>query len=182
MRGQVAIMRMLLAFLAFGLVTAAPASATSVHVTMRAVDQSGVGNIIGTIEFHDSPKGLKIIPNLHGLTPGQHGTHVHENPDCGPARGDDGRLVPGLAAGGPYDPENTGRHTGPLGDGHLGGLPVLYVGQDGRATRVRWEPRLTLADLTSRSIVIHAGGDNYADEPEKLGGGGAPVACGVVVR
>ena len=168
--------------IALGVLAAGPASAASVHVTMRTVDQAGVGDVIGTVEFHDSPKGLKIIPNLRGLMPGQRGFHVHENPDCGPARRDDGTLVPGLAAGGHYDPEGTGRHAGPQGDGHLGDLPVLYVGANGRATRISWAPRLTLADLTGRSIVIHAGGDNYADEPEKLGGGGARVACGVVVR
>jgi len=28
--------------------------------------------------------------------------------------------------------------------------------------------------------MIHAGGDNYSDEPAKLGGGGARMACGVV--
>jgi Cu-Zn family superoxide dismutase len=28
--------------------------------------------------------------------------------------------------------------------------------------------------------MIHAGGDNYSDEPEPLGGGGARIACGVV--
>jgi Cu-Zn family superoxide dismutase len=28
--------------------------------------------------------------------------------------------------------------------------------------------------------MIHAGGDNHADHPEKLGGGGARIGCGVV--
>jgi Cu-Zn family superoxide dismutase len=28
--------------------------------------------------------------------------------------------------------------------------------------------------------MVHAGGDNYADQPEPLGGGGPRVACGVV--
>lgn len=42
--------------------------------------------------------------------------------------------------------------------------------------------RLTTADLTGGAIVIHAGGDNYSDSPDKLGGGGARVACGVVVN
>jgi Cu-Zn family superoxide dismutase len=28
--------------------------------------------------------------------------------------------------------------------------------------------------------MIHVGGDNHADHPEKLGGGGARVACGVI--
>jgi superoxide dismutase, Cu-Zn family len=28
--------------------------------------------------------------------------------------------------------------------------------------------------------MIHAGGDNYADQPQPLGGGGARIACGVI--
>jgi Cu-Zn family superoxide dismutase len=28
--------------------------------------------------------------------------------------------------------------------------------------------------------MIHAGGDNYSDQPVPLGGGGARIACGVV--
>jgi Cu-Zn family superoxide dismutase len=32
----------------------------------------------------------------------------------------------------------------------------------------------------NRSLMIHAGGDNYADQPAPLGGGGTRVACGVI--
>jgi Cu-Zn family superoxide dismutase len=28
--------------------------------------------------------------------------------------------------------------------------------------------------------MVHAGGDNHADQPAPLGGGGARVACGVI--
>lgn len=28
--------------------------------------------------------------------------------------------------------------------------------------------------------MIHAGGDNYADQPAPLGGGGPRLACGVI--
>jgi Cu-Zn family superoxide dismutase len=28
--------------------------------------------------------------------------------------------------------------------------------------------------------MIHAGGDNYADKPAPLGGGGERIACGVI--
>ena len=41
-------------------------------------------------------------------------------------------------------------------------------------------PHLTLADAKGRSIVIHAGGDDYSDQPAPSGGGGARIACGVV--
>jgi Cu-Zn family superoxide dismutase len=148
---------------------------------MRQVDSGGVGTIIGIIEFQDTAKGLKIWPQLRGLTQGQHGTHVHQNPNCATAL-NNGNVVPGLAAGGHFDPANTGRHEGPTGQGHLGDLPVLYVDAAGRATRSSWAPRLKTTDLTGRAIIIHAGGDNYSDNPKKLGGGGARVACGVVGR
>ena len=136
--------------------------AESGHVTMRQVNSGGE-------------------PNLRGLSEGQHGTHVHEIPDCGPKE-KDGATVPGLAAGGHYDPEQTGRHEGPQGEGHLGDLPVLYVDARGNASRVSWAERLKTADLSGRAIVVHGGGDNYADTPSPLGGGGARVACGVVVN
>jgi Cu-Zn family superoxide dismutase len=148
---------------------------------MKQVDSDGVGNIIGMIVFQDTAKGLKVMPNLSSLAEGQHGIHVHENPNCGPME-KDGKTVPGLAAGGHFDPQNTGRHEGPTGGGHLGDLPVLYVDAAGKATRSMWAPRLKTSDLTGRAIIIHAGGDNYSDNPAKLGGGGARVACGVVVN
>jgi Cu-Zn family superoxide dismutase len=160
---------------------ASTAWGATLHVTMRAATVNGEGSIIGLIVFQDTAKGLKIMPNLRGLTEGQHGMHVHENPSCG-AADKDGKTVPGLAAGSHFDPDGTGRHEGPAGGGHLGDLPILYVDAAGRAARSSWAPRLEAADLLGRAIVIHAGGDNYSDSPAKLGGGGARAACGVVVH
>jgi Cu-Zn family superoxide dismutase len=92
----------------------------------------------------------------------------------------DSKQVPGLAAGGHYDPANAGKHEGPEGKGHLGDLPALTVGADGTASTAVTAPRLKMADIKGRSLMIHAGGDNYSDQPAPLGGGGARVACGVV--
>ena len=157
-------------------------SAAEVTVTMHAITADGVGAIIGTVAFQDTSKGLKIWPNLSGLAKGRHGFHIHENADCG-AQEKDGKLVVGLAAGGHFDPGNAGKHEGPKGMGHLGDLPVLYADKEGRATRTSFAPRLKTSDLLEgRTIVIHAGGDNYLDQPAPLGGGGARVACGVVVH
>jgi Cu-Zn family superoxide dismutase len=123
--------------------------------------------------------GIVLIPNLSGLPPGLHGFHVHENPSCAPAE-KEGKMVAGLAAGGHYDPAGTGRHEGPYGNGHLGDLPALYVDPDGKATQPVLAPRIKIKDLKGRTLMIHAGGDNYSDVPQKLGGGGARIACGVV--
>lgn len=159
---------------------AIPASQT-VTVTVNAVDATGVGDSIGTIELRDSEKGLEVIPHLKGLIPGEHGFHIHENPDCGPKE-KDGKMVAALAAGGHFDPRNTGKHLGPHGGGHQGDLPKLEVAADGTATKHAFVEGVSVGDVFNRSIMIHAGGDNYMDTPAPLGGGGARVACGVIPK
>jgi Cu-Zn family superoxide dismutase len=58
-------------------------------------------------------------------------------------------------------------------------LPALKVAADGSTGGSMVAPRLKVADLKKRSLVIHAGGDNYSDQPAPLGGGGARIACGM---
>jgi len=159
--------------------TAMPALGAELTIPVNAIDANGVGAAIGTIKVRDGAKGMVVTPRLSGLTPGPHGFHVHENPSCQPKE-QDGKMVPGLAAGGHYDPHKAGRHEGPWGHGHLGDLPALAVNGDGTAGDPLVAPQLKVADLKGRAIVIHAGADNYADQPKPLGGGGGRVACGVV--
>jgi Cu-Zn family superoxide dismutase len=161
------------------LLAAFTAFAADVEVTMNLVTDQGIGKSIGTITISEGPKGLIFSPKLTGLTPGLHGFHVHQNPDCA-AGLKDGKQVPGLAAGGHYDPDATGKHEGHEGKGHLGDLPALTVGADGTASTAVTASRLKMSDVKGRSLMIHAGGDNYSDQPAPLGGGGARVACGVV--
>jgi Cu-Zn family superoxide dismutase len=154
-------------------------AAETTEIDVHAVDARGVGERLGTVTAQNSAKGLLLNLRLRGLPPGEHGLHVHQNPDCGP-KVQDGKPVAGAAAGGHYDPKNTGRHAGPHGDGHLGDLPRIAVDADGSATTTVLAPRLSLADIRGRSLMIHGGGDNYADRPKPLGGGGARIACGVI--
>jgi Cu-Zn family superoxide dismutase len=92
----------------------------------------------------------------------------------------DGAMVAAAGAGAHLDPTGSGRHGLPWGDGHLGDLPALYVAADGTASYPVLASRLKLGDLTGRSLMVHAGGDNHADHPAPLGGGGGRIACGVV--
>jgi Cu-Zn family superoxide dismutase len=166
-------------FISLGFLTIRYAGAEDITVTMNLVTPQGVGKEIGTVTLSDSPYGLILQPHLKGLQPGIHGFHVHQNPDCGPAKEGE-KMIPGLAAGGHFDPGNTGRHEGPYGNGHLGDLPVLIVDRNGEATLPILAPRLKTSDVRGHSLMIHAGGDNYSDKPKKLGGGGARVACGAI--
>lgn len=126
---------------------------------------------IGTIGFSDSKQGLKIKPNLSQLSPGQHGFHIHQQPDCGNQ---------GMNAQGHLDPQNTQKHLGPYQKGHQGDLPILVVGQNGKAVRQSVAPNLSVEDLLGHSVMIHQGGDNYSDSPLPLGGGGKRIACGII--
>lgn len=157
----------------------ASSAACASEITLNKVDEKGVGGNIGTITASDSMHGLVLTPALKGLSPGLHGFHIHQNPNCGPGEAD-GKSVPALAAGGHLDPAGTKKHGEPWGDGHLGDLPPLYVDASGNASQPVLAPRLKVADLSGRSIVVHAGGDNHSDHPAPLGGGGARVACGVL--
>lgn len=150
-----------------------------ITVPMNMVDEKGTGATVGQVVVSESPYGLVFTPALSGVTPGLHGFHVHENPSCAPLE-KDGKMVPALAAGGHYDPAGTKRHGLPWGDGHLGDLPALYVDSSGNATYPVLAPRLKMADIKGRSLMVHVGGDNHSDHPAPLGGGGARLACGVI--
>ncbi len=147
------------------------AQEASKSATVHRLTSQGTAESIGTVSFSDSHHGLIIHPDLSGLAPGPIGLHVHENPSC--AAGPDG--APGMGAGSHYDPEGKGVHKGPYGDGHKGDLPVLTVEQDGTATIPTLAPHLKLSDLDGRSLMVHAGKDNYGSSP-----GGGRAYCGVI--
>lgn len=153
--------------------TAALADTTQITV-YKIIPNSSTSNIdLGTIAFTDTPYGLLITPDLNTLPPGVHGMHIHENPSCADS---------GMAAGGHWDPQHSGKHLGPYNDqGHLGDLPALTVTDDSNATLPVLAPRLKVKDLRGHSLIIHAGADNYSDTPP-MGGGGARIACAVLPK
>lgn len=165
-----------------GLAMAASVSAQSEKsVTINAITPNGVGVPIGTLTLRDTAQGLFIDPKLSSLPPGLHGFHVHANADCGPGPDANNQPAAGMAAGGHFDPKNTGKHRGPRSmEGHLGDLPGLVVETDGTTRVPLVADHLKLKDVVGHAVMIHAGGDNYDDTPQPLGGGGGRIACGVV--
>lgn len=150
-----------------------------VTVQMMAVSDAGTMEPLGTVVISDAAHGLAFTPALDGLSPGAHGFHVHENPDCEPEL-EDGSPQAALAAGDHYDPNPNTQHGDPFTDGHMGDLPVLVADANGRVVMPVMAPRLSMEDVNDRALVIHAGGDNYSDTPDPSGGGGARIACGVI--
>lgn len=170
--------------LAIGVSTAAllgaPALAATVTVPMMLATPQGPGASVGEVTLGDGANGVVLALDLHGLPPGQHGFHMHANPSCAPSTAADGKVTPAGAAGAHLDPDHTNMHMGPEAPGHLGDLPRIDVGPDGSAHQTLTAPRIkSVAEFKGHALMIHAGGDTYADTPT-LGGGGARLACGVV--
>lgn len=144
----------------------------SLIVKMARADAYGEGANLGTIRLDDTIYGLMVTPKLHGLPTGAHGFAVYTVASCDNYAN---------AAAGHYDPLRSFQHHGPYhGDGHLGDLPLLIVGVDGRASVPVLAPRLKLTDVKNRSLVIIAGSDNYSDEVMKVNNSKRRIACGVI--
>jgi len=156
-----------------------PSGVHTSEIAMNEIDEAGTVTPIGIVTLTWTPEGILFTPDLKNLPAGTHGFHLHEKPDCANTTVDGVVTIAG-AAGGHWDPEKTGKHEGPYGQGHLGDLPVLYVAADGTATTPVVAPRLKdLNRVHSLALMVHVGGDNFSDNP-KLGGGGMRMACGVV--
>lgn len=150
-----------------------------VKVTLNQISVDGVGAAVGTVTIKQTKDGVELAVDLKDLTAGEHGFHLHEKPSCDPAD-KEGKKTSGQAAGPHWDPDTTKAHKGPGGGGHKGDLPKLTVPEGGKVKAKLPVAGLTLADFAGKSLMIHAGGDNYSDTPKPLGGGGDRIVCGVV--
>jgi Cu-Zn family superoxide dismutase len=148
-------------------------------VEMHKVSGSGIGEKIGTITISEGKAGTQFKVVVRDIPAGPHGFHVHETGDCSTVVKDD-KPEPAGAAGPHYDPGGKKTHQGPAGAGHAGDLPLLTATASGIDQTVE-APRLKLADIRGRALVIHEGGDNYTDDPAN-GGGRGRIACGVAPK
>lgn len=161
-----------------GFATGLAHSDYTVHMNM--IDTTGVGAAIGDVVIKDDGKGgVTFTPKLKGLSPGEHGFHVHQFPNCG-AKEKDGKIEPGDAAGPHWDPDKAAKHGSPAGGGHRGDVPPLVVAADGTARTAVTAPRIKYSELNGKALMIHQGGDNFSDQPKPNGGGGTRIACGVI--
>ena len=145
-------------------------------------DLKGDG-ITGKVELVERKVGTGVVVDVtvsaSGLKPGLHGVHLHAVGKCEPDF---------AAAGGHFDPGPAG-NTDPDANHpfHMGDIPNLEVGSDGKGTlkavttRVTLSPGpLSLFDADGTAIIIHGNEDKgVTGEPKSGVSGGPRVACGV---
>jgi Cu-Zn family superoxide dismutase len=164
-----------------------PAGPTqSAGTTVRAhADIKGDG-ISGRADLVERKEGTGTVVDISvtasGLKPGLHGVHLHAVGKCEPDF---------AAAGGHFDPGPAG-NTDPDANHpfHMGDIPNLEVGQDGRGTLKGVTTRVTLSagplslfDADGSAIIIHGNPDQgITGEPKSGVSGGPRVACGVLMK
>ncbi|NJC32835.1 Cu-Zn family superoxide dismutase [Sphingomonas jejuensis] len=150
---------------------------SSATTTARAMLKDASGADRGEATLTQVGDAVRINISATGLEAGERGYHIHTTGRCeGPAF---------ESAGGHWNP--TDRQHGrdnPQGQ-HLGDLPNLTIGADGRGTIEATIQNATLTGGTNpvldddgAAVMIHAGPDDYRTDPS--GDSGSRIACGVV--
>jgi Cu-Zn family superoxide dismutase len=164
-------------FAAWFLAMAGPAAPViagmGTHRAIAVLHPTEGSNVNGTVVFAEVDGGVQVIAELQGLSPGNHGFHIHEFGDCS--------APDATSAGGHFNPMGS-PHAGPEDAvRHAGDLGNILAGSDGKA-RLEWvDPVLRLSgqdSVVGRAVVVHAGEDDLASQPS--GNAGPRVACGVV--
>jgi Cu-Zn family superoxide dismutase len=127
----------------------------------------------GAVTFDREGLVVTVTAEVHGLTPGLHGFHVHTYGNC---------TDPDLSsAGGHFDPYDE-PHGGPGNvNRHVGDLGNIIADQSGHAFAVITDSLLAFhgpRSIIGRAVIVHRGRDDMISQPS--GDAGARVAGGVI--
>jgi Cu-Zn family superoxide dismutase len=131
--------------------------------------------VYGVVTFTKGRDGVKVAADIEGLSPGEHGFHIHDLGDC--------TAPDGNSAGGHFNPEGTphGAQTAPAKNRHVGDLGNVTAQTNGKAHLDLVDPLLAFEGANSiigRGIIVHADKDDLTSQP--TGAAGSRSACGVV--
>ena len=154
-----------------------PAEKPSAPLKAVAVLHPSAGSkVSGTVTFTEEADGVQVSAAITGLTPGNHGFHVHEFGDCSAADAS--------SAGAHFNPTHK-PHAGPdAPERHVGDMGNVQADASGKATLKYVDHQISLTNdersVIGRSVVVHEKADDLKSQPS--GDSGARIACGVIGR
>jgi Cu-Zn family superoxide dismutase len=167
----------LLLSLAALIIQAQPEEKSSAPLKAIAVLHPTAGNKAnGTVTFTEVADGVQVDAEITGLTPGNHGFHVHEFGDCSAADA--------TSAGAHFNPTNQPHAAPDAAERHVGDMGNVEADGSGKAKLEYLDHQISLTNdqqlVVGRSVVVHAKADDLKSQP--AGDSGARVACGVIGR
>lgn len=159
---------------------ATPMAQSGAALDVPLVDAAG--QAVGLATFTEGDDGVTIHVLIEGLSPGEHGWHLHEVGDC-----DGSTTEPFSSAGGHWNPTDM-EHGGPdAASHHVGDFGNFAATADGKAEATITTMDFSLGDGPNSvfdedgtAIIIHAGRDDLTTQPS--GDSGPRFACGVVAE
>ena len=128
----------------------------------------------GEVTFTQKGDQVLVVANVHGLTPGLHGFHVHEKGDCS--------APDAMSAGGHFNPSGKPHGAPDSAEHHGGDLGNLSADGSGNATLSIEAGNITLDQsvnsVVGKSVIVHANPDDLKSQP--AGNAGPRVACGII--
>lgn len=151
----------------------AMASSPKIQKAVCVLHPTNGNTVTGVVIFTLTDNGIKVVADLHGLSKGKHGFHIHECGDC--SSGD------GSSAGGHFNPDKKS-HGAPMDlVRHEGDLGNVDADDSGNAHLEYIDKMISFEgdhSIIGRSIIVHKIEDDFKTQP--TGNAGARVACGVI--
>ncbi|PYJ62961.1 MAG: superoxide dismutase family protein [Verrucomicrobia bacterium] len=136
----------------------------------------GGSKVSGTVTFTEVADGVQVHAEITGLTPGNHGFHVHEFGDCS--------APDASSAGAHFNPTNKPHAAPDAAERHVGDMGNVEADASGKAKLEYVDHQISLTNdqqsAIGRSVVVHAKADDLKSQP--AGDSGARIACGVIGR
>lgn len=154
-----------------------PAADAGAMATAKVTLAPTNGNkVAGELSFMSMEGGVHVTGNLTGLSPGEHGLHIHEKGDCS--------APDGASAGGHFNPDgvNHGQVTAEVH--HAGDSNNITADADGNATvNQMLSSNVDIGkgdkyDIVGKGVIVHEKADDYKTQP--TGDAGGRLACGVI--
>ena len=142
---------------------------------MAELNPTAGNNVKGTVHFYETPKGIKVVAVVSGLTPGKHGFHIHDKGDCS--------APDATSAGGHFNPTNA-KHGGPnSAERHAGDFGNITADSAGNAKFETTDSHISFDgpnSIIGRGVIVHEKEDDLMTQ-QPPGNAGKRVACGNIM-
>ncbi|MGI9283942.1 MAG: superoxide dismutase family protein [Pseudomonadales bacterium] len=148
------------------------AQVESATATLNPTEGNATAGAV-TFEPNADQTAMRVTLKVTGLSPGDHGFHIHEIGDCS--------APDGKSAGGHFNPAASEHGAPGSAAHHVGDLGNITADEEGDASAEIEAAELSFSgdnSILNKAVIVHADADDLNSQP--TGAAGARIACGVI--